>query len=1255
MTHHCSSLPYFEISKVICFLSVSMFIASACTGSDESPKNNQSQINLKAKTDEGEHNVTSGSARKLFADKIIPIFEERCGVSCHAISSNSYQQFLEEDPINKIAFYFPFDSKTGRVKSEDISFVYKVAVGHGRIDYQEEAIFSHLLRAPLAQEFGGQPHRGLDIFYSTDDEDYKQLASWIALEINDNKKEKEVLPENVAYFEKNILGVMERNSCFLSSCHDSQVFNDLKLIAPIPSDDIGTATAIQSGFSREMVLANRKAVLGNVARLVNLGGDLTKSRVITKNLPISKGGIHQRGGNIQFFESIEDQDTQHFLTWLELEKKALSRKLTSDNESIKEGSIGKIKGIVFIRGPKHSPRTWFSFDEFYPGADIFLLSLKGGESLEDTRSKPVNLTAQFHHNPVEIQSVDVRYDTKKIVFSMRTSLEKGFRLYELRLSDTGVEGELEQVSFADNTLDDGTMIHHIDPIYMPGPADRKGYELGEVAIKFASNEAGSYAQSDAWGMVGEADNIKGRVLFDKQRPEKVGYFNGRRIAFVDGPNKGEWRTIVEHKAIGQSKLAEGSGARLVLDRSLSKKISHDSIYVIENDKALLQSSFDIWRFVPHSVEISGVKQVTHEGGHQADIGHDVDYSSSVNLLNGLSNQQRFEQSLVQMTYTHAQERKPSARSTGETMFTSVRNIGYQGDKPVFNGAIYRMQAGGFDYHIQGGNRSKYPLYSDSREMGTGLEVRQVHDPRNLWGGGLITLADHGFGINAERDNPMDDTPYSEAVDSSNIPFSSPPRFIPAQANFFKEFGADAVTHTGVSPGGSVRDPYPLLNGGVLVSYTPHSLDHLDENADPDWDLYTFTFDSSPHTDDGLSAGAFTRKKISAASSSLAEYSARPLMVRLKEKTEAPIHHQKFGSRSSTIKPKEKLGVLRMPDDMPAEIECYDYPLLQSFLTNFAPVGSKDFHLQHDNPNGEITPEDRLFKYVRILMEVPNKKIDLQPIHASSKEGDPFASSVSLGVHTKRVIVAELPIEDDGSFYVEVPTNVPLIVQGLNSEKMAMHSMNRWVYLQPGEKLTFAIPRTIYPLRCAGCHGSLTGDPMHGVGPADLVSASSRVMATWNFAEGKRRTAYGFNRGAGEYIGVDFKDDVQPILNQNCMSCHVGKGPAGLDLRDIPTEHYNIAYESLHQLSDSESGNYADKKYINEREALSSESKLITSIMGERGEKHLQGKYLTNEQRLTLIRWIDLGATYKGAKIASNPIARNNRRKGYKPGSTEGGS
>lgn len=1178
-----------NLSMYDCIRFVSILVFVFLFGCNSDVKKNALMTNL----------TPDEMSKNQFNKDIIPILEKRCGVSCHAVASDSYDEFMK-DKIHKISLYFPFDAEIGKVPEEYYGRVYETVIGNHRIDYEAEGRFSHLVREPLAEDFGGLPHKGLDVFYSVEDDDYKKMVDWVDVEVASKPSGVKSLPTHIAYFKDNVLGMMERNGCFVSSCHGNQVFNDLKLTPPLPTDDIGHASAIDNGFSKEMVLANRKSVMGAVAQFINFNGDLKQSRLILKNLPIKEGGIHQRGGNIQFFESMDDQDVQILLEWFRLEKKALLSHVKSEAKPVTE--VGVIKGIVFVRGPKHTPRTFFEFDRFYPGSDVYLLRLGEGESLKNATNPAINLTRSLlSGQSVEIQSVDVRYDAKRIIFSMRKTKNEGFRIYELTLNDQldGVSGDIRQISFAPARLQDGTLVHHIDPIYIPGPEDKEGHHLDDVAIAFASNEAGHYAVSDMYGVLGEVDFGEKQYIDDRNRPEVAGTFTGKRLYFVSGDLKGEWRRIKEHRLIN----GVGSGARFILDKPLKTALDRNTSYVIEKNNGVLKSSFDIWRFVPAT-------------GHES-----------------INEEERYKKTLRQMTFSHAQERAVTTRSTGEVMFTSVRNLGYQGDKPVFNGAVYRVQAGGFDYHIQGGNRSGYPLFSDSREMGSGLEVRQVHDPRNFWRGGSLVLVDHGFGVNVESDNPADNTPYSFVRDNSDINFSSPPRFIPAMAYFFPENGANAVTHTGFSPGGSVREPYPLYDGSVLVSFTPRSVNHLDENDDPDWDVYQFKFEKSPHSESGERVGSFSKIRIAAASSEMAEYSAKPLMVRLKEKAHRPIHHQKFGSISSVTDPEEEYGVLRYPIDVPGEIECYDYPLLVSFLTNFQPTEAKDFHLEQGNPNGKRTPKDQVFKYVRIIMQSPVDKHAMEFIDQETPNNDPFATSVSLGVHNKRVIVAEVPVEDDGSFYVEVPTQVPLIVQGLNEDKMAMHSMNRWFYLQPGEKLTFSIPRSIFPLRCSGCHGSLTGDVAEGVGPVDLYSASSAVMATWNNVEGVRRKPFGYGKKKSDYLAVDYRKDVQPIFDRHCVSCHSGKkSNSKLDLRDIKTKHYNRSYENLHALREEESGNHASKKYINEREALSAESPLIRMLVNDKGVAHMKGDSLTPDEMLTLIRWVDLGATFKGGVV-----------------------
>ena len=800
-------------------------------------------------------------SRALFEDTIVPLLESRCGISCHGVPADQFVAFMNE-PVNAQALYFPVDPATGRIPATPAlrQMTFDVVRGvwrpehegnghgaHSRIDYQAAAEFSPLLLAPLTGSFGGETHHGMDIFYDTRDPDYQRLRDWVAIEIARHPETPPALSAAETFFRDHVVGVLERNGCFLSSCHGAHVFNDLKLVRPLPRLLHEAGNQPPARLSPRMLAALRRAVLGNVTRFVNLGGDLRRSRLIVKNLPIGEGGVHQRGGNQQFFGSYEDRDVQLLLEWMALEKQQLAARLTRGGRAIAPAELGREQGVAFLRGPRHAPRRFFEFDAFWPGTRLLILAAGAAE--------PV---AVVDEPGVEIQAFDVRYDARAIVFSMRRRAAEGFRLYEIELDDnlSPVTRTLRQISHDAAHLPDGTLIHHVDPVYIPERAveNTPGLDtaLDRVAVAFASNAAGTYAQSSPWALLGEADGGDPSMILDAGRTEAAGTFEGRSIAFVAGPLAGASRTITRH----------GPGGRLVLDRPLGEAPDKRTVYVIEQTDPDFQSAFDIWRVVPG------------------------DWHGTAR----------------RMTFTNAQERRPTMRTSGEVMFTSVRNRGFSDGKPVFNGAIYRVQAGGWDYHIQGGNRSRHPLYADSRELPSGLEIRMALDPRNYWGGGAPFLVDHGFGVSIEPGNPMDNLPY----DRGDPLETGSQRFLPAQYPVFTESGPRAVTVSGRSPGGSFRDPYPLPDGTLLVAGSAGAVDHLNPDADPDWDLYRLRFDGNRlQSADGYGPGIARLERIDVASSrAAAEYSPRPVVVRLKEKS---VTHQKFAAPVDEIAPVD--GVL----------------------------------------------------------------------------------------------------------------------------------------------------------------------------------------------------------------------------------------------------------------------------------------------------------------------------------------------------------
>lgn len=1117
---------------------------------------------------------------RQFSEAVIPLLEARCGVSCHGIPQDQYQAWMN-NPANVRFFFFPVEPGSGRMAADAAlrRMAFDVARGKWRppaqapdshdeavlrIDYQAAPEYSPLLRAPLAEILGGDgTHRGTDVFYDLNDPGYRALRDWVALEIGHHP---EAAPEPVPaaqFFRDRVVDVLERKGCFTASCHGANAFNDLKLQKPLPRLQHQAGMQPPARLSPRMLAENRRQLLGSVTRFVNIGGDLKLSRALVKNLPLREGGVHQRGGNNQFFENMGDPDAQTLLQWMQLEKEDFARRITSGGTSIPAAELGREQGIAFLRGPRHAPRRYWEFDAFHPGTKLLILPAGATD--------PISIVDE---PGAEIQALDVRYDARAILFSMRRAADQGFRLYQIELGPDlhPKAGSLRQISSGPARTADGTLIHHIDPVYLPewtasGDASLDA-ALDRVSIAYASNAAGTFAQSEQWAILGEADASASQpgLIVDARRSEAAGTYSGRRLHVISGPLQGASRTIRRHDA----------GGRFVLDRPLPQAPDARSVFAIEQMTPRFSSAYDIWWAMPD----------------------------------------RFEQSARRIVFSNAQERRPTVRSSGEVMFTSVRNRGWMAGKPVFNGAIFRAQAGGWDYHVQGGNRSGYPLYADARELPSGLEIRMAMDPRNLWGGGAPVLADHGLGVHLEPGNPVDDQRYTGGA---SLPATGYTRYLPPQVELFPARGAQAVTATGISPGGSFRDPYPLADGSVLVAHSAQPFDHLNPDADPDWDIYRLRWAGNQlQSEDGQHAGPVQLERIAAASTpGMAEFNPRPLVVRPKEKS---VTHQKFALRTDGRKPQPVDGVLRLAQGLPAEIECYDFPLLQSFLENDVPVGARNFR-------------DSQLRFVRIVRQIPSGKADILQVAQSGSDADPFARPIASGIHERAEIVAEVPLEADGSFYVEVPSEVPLLMQGLNAERMAIISMNRWFYLQPGEKLTFSIPRKAFSTRCAGCHGALTGDKADATGPVDATTSASIVMANWNGREHARHKPF-----RGSPLSVDFAATVQPILDRRCVSCHGGKrAAAGLDLRGTREGAWSVAYHSLQRLEQPGSGNFAAKRYVDEREALSSKSLLIEKLTGRKyaapqrldtpGKIHVPE--LTEAELLTLVRWIDLGATFHG--------------------------
>ena len=116
------------------------------------------------------------------------------------------------------------------------------------------------------------------------------------------------------------------------------------------------------------------------------------------------------------------------------------------------------------------------------------------------------------------------------------------------------------------------------------------------------------------------------------------------------------------------------------------------------------------------------------------------------------------------------------------------------------------------------------------------------------------------------------------------------------------------------------------------------------------------------------------------------------------------------------------------------------------------------------------------------------------------------------------------VDGEGSAFFAAPAGVPLQLQALDENGMAVMTMRSFIYLQPGEALS-----------CVGCHEQRASAPPRAAAKAVAVA---RLVPP----AGPRYPG-----------GFSFMKTVQPVLDRHCISCHgLAKAPAGkLDLLGSP--------------------------------------------------------------------------------------------------------
>ncbi|MBN2563740.1 MAG: hypothetical protein JXQ75_22715 [Phycisphaerae bacterium] len=216
---------------------------------------------------------------------------------------------------------------------------------------------------------------------------------------------------------------------------------------------------------------------------------------------------------------------------------------------------------------------------------------------------------------------------------------------------------------------------------------------------------------------------------------------------------------------------------------------------------------------------------------------------------------------------------------------------------------------------------------------------------------------------------------------------------------------------------------------------------------------------------------------------------------------------------------------------------------------------------------------------------------------------------------QRRLLGQVLVEEDGSFQIELPADVPVQLQTLDENGMALRSCG-WIWVKHRE-----------PRGCIGCHEDPELTPENW-----FVQAVRRPAMKLTLPAEKRRT-------------VDFRRDVMPIIAEKCASCHTGE-EGGLDLRAERQGLFNRAYVSL--LAVFATPVAKDKPvvgmYVQPGQARS--SPLIWRIFGRNTSRPWDKSYkpgqtfpvmpppsaasqLTDDEKLSFTEWIDLGAHWDG--------------------------
>ncbi len=234
-------------------------------------------------------------------------------------------------------------------------------------------------------------------------------------------------------------------------------------------------------------------------------------------------------------------------------------------------------------------------------------------------------------------------------------------------------------------------------------------------------------------------------------------------------------------------------------------------------------------------------------------------------------------------------------------------------------------------------------------------------------------------------------------------------------------------------------------------------------------------------------------------------------------------------------------------------------------------------------------------------------------------------SIGNGAWDPKIVLGDATVHDDGSVFFAVPARTPVYFQLLDEQGRMVQTMRSWATLQPGENAS-----------CVGCHEHKNSTPAADLPLTAAIDAGAEPL----------RPFY------GEARGFSFRQEIQPILDRNCVSCHsLDGGDAPLLTGEVVEDRHakrrwSRAYLSLtNSRPDNDQGSWRgtpDHPVLNWVSAQSAPPMLAPYTAGSASSKMVQllaegheGVELSREDMDKLCAWIDLGVPFCGNYMESN--------------------